>query len=1029
MSSDADSTGLDVAVVGMAIRAPGAGNIAKFWDNVRQGVATISRFTPAELAGAGVPAHVYERPDYVPAAGVLAGADVFDAAYFGYSPRDARLLDPQQRVFLECAGAALEDAGYGARQHRGPVGVYAGASASTYLLRYLVPRADLLEQVGLYDMLLGNDKDYLASRTAYHLDLDGPSVTVQTSCSTSLVAVHLAMQALLGHECDLALAGGVSVSFPQRRGYLHRAGDIFSVDGRCRPFDAEASGTVRADGVGLVVLKRLAEAIADGDTVHAVLKGSAVTNDGSARAGFTAPGVAGQVAAIRAAQQVAGVPPETIGYVEAHGTATATGDPIELTALTRAFAAATRPGTCALGSLKALVGHMDAAAGVGGLIKAVLAVRHGVLPPSPYFVRPNPAAELAGSPFYVNAEPLPWPGAGHPRRAGVSSFGLGGTNAHVVVEQAPEPAPSGPSRPEQVLVLSARTAEALAAARAELAAHLRARTETDLADAAHTLQVGRRALPHRLALVCRDTSEAVDLLTDGGAGWVGCEETTERSVVLMFPGQGAQYPGMGGELYRAEPAFRSAVDKCADLLAVRHDLDIRRVLYPGGQDDPELLDRTVYTQPGLFVVEYALARLWMSWGVRPYALVGHSIGEYVAACLAGVLSLVDALDVVVARGRLLEATPPGRMLAINLAAGDVEARLEPDLGIAASNAPHWCTVSGPAEAVARLRDRLGAEGVTCRQLRTARAFHSPMVEPALAGFAEALRRVTLRPPQVPVVSNVTGGWLGADEATSVDYWVRQLRQRVRFTEGIELLLQRDRQLLLEVGPGDTLRTLCAGHDLAAGGHLVLTSLPHRRDRTPETTFTHTTLGRLWLAGAALNWSGYREGERRGRIPLPTYPYARERHFVTEMEQPAATRVGQTGQLAAAVPAAHPAVLAADRSAGTAGQPALDADVRQVIRAIWQEALGIPEIDLHDDFFALGGHSLLATRVVAQIRDLFRVDLGPDAVFDAPTVARLSIVVEKLTDRVEPLVPELAAELDGLTAEQIRAELAGEWVKE
>ncbi|MFY1616015.1 type I polyketide synthase [Micromonospora sp. WMMD736] len=1001
-------TGLEIAIVGMAGRFPGAADVDELWRRVLAGQETITRFTDAELAAAGLSEQERRHPDHVPAHGALPDVDRFDASFFGYSPRDARLLDPQQRLFLQIAWTALERAGHLAGDPDRLVGVYAAAAASGYLLHHLF-RNPRLDSVSEYELMLANDKDSLPTRVAYHLDLRGPAVAVQTACSSSLVAVHLAAQALLARECDVALAGAAHVLLPTGTGYRHEVGGIMSRDGHCRPFDVRATGTVGGDGAAVVVLRRLADARDDGDTVYAVIRGSAINNDGRVKVGFTAPGVDGQVAAIRAAQEVAEVDPATIGYVEAHGTGTELGDQIELRALTEAFGGAAG-GRCALGSVKAIVGHLDVAAGVTGLIKATLALHHRVVPPSPYCTEPH--LELAGGPFRVPTTPQPWPDLGAPPRAAVSSFGIGGTNAHVVL-QAAEPAEhlADDERSAHVLVLSARDADALDEARTRLAAHLDANPDLPLADVAYTLAHTRRTFGHRLVAVAPDARTAAARLADRDPALVrtGVATGTPAGVALLFPGQGAQYAGMGRTLYRTEPVYRAAFDHCAELLRPHLDVDLRTLLCPPGEPVPAVpeLDETRFTQPALFAVEYALAELLRHRGVRPAAMAGHSLGEYVAACLAGVFTLPDALATVAVRGRLMQAQAPGSMLSVALGVDEVTALLPDGVEVAAANAPHLVTVSGATTIVAAFAADLRGRGVACREVRTSHAFHSALMEPALAGFAAHLREIPLRPPTVPVVSNVTGRWLTDDEATDPDYWVRQLRRPVNFTAAADLLLG-ERYALLEAGPGRTLATLVRQHE-AARGATVLTSLPADRTPTGEDDAVALAVGRLWLAGAGVDWP-----TGRRRMPLPTYPFARERHWV-DAYRPGPVTLDASEPVTDVPPPTAPEVAAAPTD-----------EPYEVVRRIWVDLLGVDEIGPDDDFFELGGHSLLGTRVVARLRDAFGVDLPPAAIFEAPTPAALARTVADLV-RPAPAVPDgdltdLLAEIRALSPESLAREL-------
>jgi amino acid adenylation domain-containing protein len=885
----------DIAIIGLSGRFPDASTLEAFWRNLQDGKEAISFFADDELISEGIDTATLNQPNYVKAGTVLSDIEQFDAAFFDFSPKEAEVTDPQHRLFLECAWEALENAGYEAGTDEYSIGVYAGVGMNTYLLSNLYPnRERLSESVGSFQVLIENDKDFLPTRVSYKLNLTGPSINVQTACSTSLVATHLACQSLLEGECDIALAGGVTVHVPQKVGYWYQAGMIMSPDGHCRAFDAQAQGTVGGNGVGIVVLKRLEDAIADGDCIHAIIKGSAINNDGSLKVGYTAPSIEGQKAVISEAQAVAGVDAESITYIETHGTGTALGDPIEITALTKAFQASTqKKGFCAIGSLKTNIGHTDTAAGVAGLIKTVLALKHQKLPPSLHFSKPNPKIDFAKSPFYVNTKLADWqPIDGMPRRAGVSSFGIGGTNAHVILEEAPTRVPSGKSRPWQLLVLSAKTDSALETASANLAAYLAQHPDINIADVAYTLSKGRKAFSHRRMLLCQKSEEATTALrtVDPTRVFTQFQAPKKRPVVFMFSGQGAQYVNMGLELYQTESIFREQVDRCAEFLKPHLGLDLRTVLYPTvphtSSFDPEnQLNQTAITQPALFVIEYALAKLWMTWGVHPEAMIGHSIGEYVAACLAGVFSVKEALLLVAARGQLMQQMPRGTMLTVPLPEKQVKSLLSKGLSLAAVNAPARCVVSGFTSAVEALQNQLTEQGVECRRLHTSHAFHSEMMNPILKSFTERVNQVNLCSPKLAYLSNVTGTWITDQEATNPNYWASHLRQPVRFAEGLQQLLTEPARILLEVGPGRTLSTLTRRHPQKVAEQVVLSSLRHPQDnQQSDVAFLLTSLGKFWLAGGQLKWSGFYTGERRHRLPLPTYPFERQRYWIEPPKQ-------------------------------------------------------------------------------------------------------------------------------------------------
>jgi acyl transferase domain-containing protein len=879
--------GDQIAVIGMAGRFPGAHDVDEFWLNLVDGVESITFFSDEELRAAGVRERHLTDPHYVKAAPIVPDMELFDAGFFGFTAREAEVRDPQHRMFLETVHTALEHAGYDVERCPGAVGVYGGTGANLYAEDFVYRNQAAVRAAGFLALQIANTTDYLATTVSYKLGLRGPSLTVATACSTSLVAVHLACQGLRDGECDMAVVGGVELGLPPVKGYPWEEGGIFSRDGHCRSFDARAQGTIFGSGCGAVVLKRLGDAQADGDRVYAVIRGSAINNDGADKSAFSAPSVEGQAAVVARALEAAGVDPETISYVEAHGTGTLVGDPIEVAGLTRAFRASTdRTSYCAIGSVKTNVGHLGAAAGIAGLIKTVLAMEHGQLPPHLHYERPNPSIDFAASPFYVNTALSPWSRGPDPRRAGVSSFGIGGTNAHLVLEEPPTPpGPAATTLPWQLLPLSAKTPAALDAATVQLAEHLRRHPDESLADVAYTLQVGRTAHSWRRAVVCRTVEQAAGTLTGDGDGRLlsAAQPARPRSVALMFPGQGAQYVGMGAELYEAEPVFRQEVDRCAAALEEHLGFDLRGVLYPPQATEAaaDRLRQTAVTQPALFTVEYALAKTLESWGVEAEAMIGHSIGEYVAACLAGVFSLEDALSLVAARGALMQALPGGAMMALPVGEDQVRPLLGDDIDLAAVNAPSSCVASGPHQAVGELERVLAVQGILCRPLQTSHAFHSRMMDPIIGPFRDRIAAVERRPPSRPFLSNLTGEWITSEQATDPSYWVDHLRNCVRFANGAARLLEGDRHLLVEVGPGETLTTLVGQQQKAAASSSPppVPTMRHPRRQQSDVATLLAALGTTWLHGGRVDWQRYWSGERRRRVPLPTYPFERRRFWI------------------------------------------------------------------------------------------------------------------------------------------------------
>jgi amino acid adenylation domain-containing protein len=871
----------EIAIVGLSCRFPGASDAAEYWSNLCAAVESIATLSDEELAASGVAPELLRDPRYVRAFGALPDAYAFDAAFFRVSQNEARVMDPQQRVFLECAWSALEDAGCDPGRFAGAIGVFGGSGLNGHYARILA-HPDLVSAVGDEVALAANNRDFLTTLVSYKLGLRGPSVVIQTACSTSLVAIHFAAQSLLSRECDLALAGAVSIAVDQGKGYRYEEGGIRSPDGHCRAFDAAAAGTVKASGVGIVVLKRMADALRDGDTIRAVLKGSAVNNDGSEKIGFAAPSVKGQASVIAEALAVAGLEPSAISYIEAHGTATPLGDPIEVAALRDAFAGVPR-GTVALGAVKTNIGHVDAAAGVAGFIKTVLALEHGVLPPSLHFETPNPETRLDTSPFYVNTTLRPWETNGSPRRAGVSSFGIGGTNAHAVLEEAPAlPAPP-PCEAAQLITLSAQTEAALGRMRENLGRYLAELPELSVADLASTLQEGRAAHPHRWAVAAADFDDVKRALDGSGERQpVSRRADLVPPVSFLFPGQGSQYPGMVRTLYLREPVFRTEIDRCADVLAAGCGLDLRSLLAPadGAEEESGLrLRQTHYVQPALFAVEYALARLWMAWGVEPDAMLGHSLGEYVAACLADVFPLESALRLIEARGRLIQGVAPGAMLAVRLAEDDISRQLPPELSLAAVNGAAECVVSGASHDIDRFAELLTKRQIIARRLETSHAFHSAAMDSILEAFAAEVRAARPNTPRRPFLSNVTGDWIAAADAADPGYWVRHLRETVRFGAGIRKLLEHPQRVLLEVGPGNTLAALARREAGVGAGRVVVNSLPAARQAGKSGVAILEAIGALWTAGVPVDWPAIRGERAWRRIPLPTYPFERTEYRV------------------------------------------------------------------------------------------------------------------------------------------------------
>ncbi|MBO9478686.1 SDR family NAD(P)-dependent oxidoreductase [Shimia sp. R11_0] len=977
----------DIAIVGMAAHLPGASGIEQYWHNLRQGIRSIRHLTEEELLAQGESRAKMAHRNYVPAAAMLDGFADFDAEFFGLSPKEAAIMDPQHRQFLEVSWEALENAGHMPERFEGPIGVFGGCGMGSYFYFNICSNRDLVDSTGMFLLRhTGNDKDFLTTRLSHILDLKGPSLGVQTACSTSLVAVHYGAQALLNGECDMALAGGVTIELPHGRGYVFEDGEILSPDGACHAFDHRAQGTVFGSGAGVVVLRRLADAVADGDHIWAVIKGSAVNNDGADKAGYLAPSVGGQAAAVADALALAEARADTVDYVECHGTGTYLGDPIEVAALTEAYRETTQEtGFCRIGSVKTNIGHLDTAAGAASLIKTALALHHKEMPPSLGFEKPNPAIDFAASPFAVNAALRPWEARKGPRRAGVNSLGVGGTNAHVIVDEAPQRAASQASDwPFQLIAVSGRTQKALEANANNLAAHLRAHPEQPLADVAHTLLTGRRAFEKRRVVVADSHAAAAEYLESGHARRVFTHtaEAAAPEVIFMFPGGGAQYVGMGRDLFETEPVFEEWMERGFAHLAGKGGEELRALWLAEGEavaQAQERLKQPSLQLPLIMMVEYALAQLWMSWGVTPAALVGHSMGENTAACLAGVMSFEECLGLVQLRGQLFDTVPAGGMLSIPLPLSEVTPHLDETLDIASVNAPALTVVSGPDAALEALATTLAAQEIETQRVPINIAAHSRMLEPILGRFGDYLRSIDLHPPRLPILSNRSGAMLLDSEATDPEYWVAHLRNTVLFADNITTLAQESGRVYLEVGPGKALSSLVKMHGQVKADK-VLSALRHSDDDIADDAYFLTVLGQLWACGVAVDFDQYWGDVPRQKVVLPSYAFQRSRYFI----EPGQDRVDRPDDLLMRLPDT------ADWS----------------YAPVWTPKLAACEIDVETDLATADPHSwlifldpwgtgaALAARLREAGQDVVTVttsdafaELGPDSYALAPERGR------------------------------------------
>ena len=962
-----------VAIIGMAGRYPGADNVTELWNNLCNGIESTSFFTDAQL-DISVSIELRNNPGYVMARGVISGIDQFDAAFFGINPYEAEIMDPQHRLFLEMSWNALENAGYApdspAAQQAGWIAVYGGVYNNTYYSQNVITRPDLIKRAGDFQTMTATEKDYVAMRVSNKLNLKGPSVTVHTACSTSLVAISQAWHALVSQQCDLALAGGASITVPQNTGHIYAEGCMLSKDGHTRPFDSNAQGTVFSDGVGVVVLKRLKDAKRDADTIYAVILGVAMNNDGGNKMSFSAPSIEGQASVISKAQALAGVNPESISYVEAHGTATPVGDPVEVEALTQAFRAGTyKKQYCVLGSIKSNFGHTTIAAGVAGIIKTSLALKHEQLPPTVNYEHPNPKIDFSNTPFVVRNKLTAWPKGDTPRRAGVSSFGVGGTNAHVVLEEAPNQPLSGPSRTKKLLMLSAKSQQALDTMTDNLSAYLKINPEANLADIAFTLQTGRKNLPFRRWILCDTVANAIQNLDklDQGSSATRMTELRQPEVIFMFPGQSSQYVNMGLHLYQHEEIFRQVVDTCAEYFMAHLNRDLRQILYPDSDRTAEacaLLKETWITQPALFTIEYGLYCLWKSWGVHPAAMIGHSVGEIVAATVAGVFLLEDACKIVANRGRMMHGLPGGSMLSVRLSAEETRVHLTPELEIASYNAPHLCVVSGPDAAIDKLQAEFAAKSVMSTRLQTSHAFHSAMMDLIVDDFAKLVESVSLSTPQIPFISTVTGTWITDKQATDPVYWARHLREPVQFGAGINTIWQQPERVLLEAGPGTVLTTLARQSATDIKKQIALASLPAATEDQAELATIQKTIGKLWQTGVLLDWTSFYAHENRLRLPLPTYPFDKKTYWIN------AVRSAETNETSAPI-----VPIQSDINTGVV-MSNRKASLVSRLKDIFENTTGIEMSEFSNDttFFEMGMDSLLLTQVVTELVGAFKVQV-------------------------------------------------------
>lgn len=999
----------DIAIIGMAGRFPGAENIDEFWQNIIDGKETIDTFSEQECRDSGVPEEILSNPEFIPRGGVVKGPDLFDASFFGYSPIEAQYIDPQQRIFLECAWHAIEHAGYNPGLPDMRIGVYAGCGMNYYLMKNLLSNGRFMEDVINPMTFFGNDKDFLTTRVSYKLDIKGPSINIQSACSTSLVAVHLACQALITNQCDIAICGGVSLQTPRMKGYIYQEGHILSKDGYCRAFDEAATGTVFGEGAGVLVLKKLDVALKERDTIHAIIKGIAVNNDGSNKVGFTAPSVDGQASVIEEALNRAGVSSSDISYIESHGTGTQLGDPIEITALSKVFSTSVpKEPVCAIGSVKPNIGHLDVAAGVTGVIKTALALKHRLIPPLIHLKKENPNLGIEKTPFYFPTEAKEWISNGKQRFAGVSSFGIGGTNAHAVLSEASTvPASSKSSHPSHLFLLSAKTATALEKSVQNLKNHLLLNKEINLSDVAYTLMIGRKHHAYRRFIIYSDADIAQNdfRLFNDQVSQIQPLTQLDRKIVFMFSGQGSQYINMGKELYEKLHVYRTAFDHCADILLPIMKLDIRDIIFNlNDKTDHQInqLNETYITQPALFCVEYAFAKFLIHCGVHPDIMIGHSIGEYVAACLSGVFSLEDALKIVATRGKLMQEQPAGAMLALSVPEKEISSLLDDDISIAAVNSPMQCVLSGPISSIDNLQKRIDAfthKKIPMSRLKTSHAFHSKMMIPAATSLSEVISQCRLSSPKIPYVSNVTGKQISEKQAMDPKYWADHVTGTVRFSEGVNTLITEPKSIIIEIGPGLVLTNLVRQHLRQNDDILLLPSLPHRDQKISDFPFMLKSIGSMWAEGIKIDWKAFYEDDRRMRIPLPVYPFERKSFWIDCSSNVHGIRPESTinNSDKSDFDTIAPEIQLARENREVLKQPGgegrIISNADSKLMGIWKSVLGYKDLNIEDNFFELGGSSLMAVALFDKIEGVFGIRLPLSTLYEAPTIIEMSLLLK------------------------------------
>lgn len=981
--NDLETRELDIAVIGIDLKVPGANNTEEFWKNICDGKESLTYFSDEELLAAGVPKKELEDENYIKCAFVLDDVKKFDAPFFGYTPREASFIDPQQRLLLESAWRLMESAGYASDEYDGAVGVFAGTGMSKYLLKNIMTNYNLNQVKDLRNIWMGNDVNYAAPRISYKLNLTGPSVNVQTACSTSLTSVVLACQSLLNYQCDMAIAGGCSIDLPQNVGYTYQKGEVLSRNGHCCPFDKEGTGTLAGSGVAMVLLKRFEDAIRDSDNIISVIKGAAYNNDGNAKVGFTAPSVKGERDAIKCAQVLSEVEEDTITYVETHGTATPLGDPIEIQALSEAFKEGTsKKNFCALGAVKANIGHLDSAAGTAGMIKTCLMLQNKKLVPLANFKEINPNIYFEDSPFYINAELKDWEPECNVRRAGVSSFGIGGTNVHLVLEEAIDEREVMSWKECHLFTWSAKTKTAFDQMKVQIVKFLEKNQQQDYRNLIYTMNVGRKRMHYRGSIVCKSKEELVSKLKDS-MYYVKSEQEKIKDIVFMFPGQGSQYINMARDLYNEYPYYKETMDGCLVLLKKNHDYDLASFLLEDVEEqNAYLINETEHTHVAMFVVEYCMAKLLMHYGIKPRVILGHSIGEYAGACIAGVFELEDALNIIVTRGKVMQSLSKGKMLYVNATEKEVSEFIAPCVSLALINTENRVVLSGEEDAINDVIEKIGKR-YKCKVLHTSHAFHSHMMKAALVPLKKVLDSIKMHEPNIRFLSNVTGGFV-KEEITTSDYWLKHILQTVRFFDEVKCLSKEDYHFFIEIGPGKTLSLFVKEILNNADDNVIINTLREVNNEFSDVRFFEESLGKIWMNGVSIDWNAYYEDERFYRISAPTYPFEGKELWI----EPKTSAVNDTIELSDFSEEIIEEEGYNRPDLSVKYEPPTNA-VEESLVSILEELMGIHPIGIDDNFFELGGHSLLATQFISRINEVLEIELQMKEIMEMASIRRIS----------------------------------------